>query len=53
MDYRDLAIDRIHYLVERAIDLYHDGWDSDAELLMEQANELAADLRRVSQAVPA
>lgn len=53
MDYRDLAIDRIHYLVERAIDLYEDERDVEAELLMEQANEIAADLRRISQAVPA
>lgn len=53
MDYRDLAIDRIHYLVERAIDLYHQGSDIDADLLMEQANEIAEDLRGISQPVPA
>lgn len=51
MDYRDLAIDRIHYLVERAIDLYNTGSDFDADLLMEQANEIAEDLRSISQPV--
>ena len=53
MDYRDLAIDRIHYLVERAVDLYYEGSDFDAELLMQQANEIADDLRSISQPVPA
>lgn len=51
MDYRDLAIDRIHHLVDRAIDLYNEGsYDAEAELLMRQAQEIAADLRQVSQA---
>lgn len=53
MDYRDLAIDRIHYLVERATELYHTKMDGDAELLMEQAMDIADDLRRNSQAVSA
>lgn len=49
MDYRDLAIDRIHYLVERACDLYCEAMDEEAELLMEQAMDIAEDLRNVSQ----
>lgn len=53
MDYRDLAIDRIHYLVERATELYHDELDFEAELLMEQAMEIAEDLREALQLVEA
>jgi hypothetical protein len=53
MDYRDLAIDRIHYLVERATELYHEELSSEAELLMEQAMEIAEDLRGVSQPLAA
>jgi hypothetical protein len=53
MDYRDLAIDRIHYLVERSAELYRLKMDDDAELLMEQAMHIADDLRRNSQPVSA
>jgi hypothetical protein len=53
MDYRDLAIDRIHYLVERATELYHAKMDGEAELLMEQAMEIAEDLRTFSQPLAA
>lgn len=49
MDYRDLAIDRIHYLVERAAELYNKDLCEDAELLMEQAMDIAEELRNTPQ----
>jgi hypothetical protein len=49
MDYRDLAVDRIHYLVERAQDLYYDEMYEEGDLLMEQACEIADELRDTLQ----
>lgn len=49
MDYRDLAVDRIHYLVERAQDLYLNEMLEEGDLLMEQACEIADDLRETLQ----
>lgn len=51
MDYRDLAIDRIHYLVERACDLYYQQMDDEAEILMDEAMDIADDLRKNLQPV--
>jgi polyhydroxyalkanoate synthesis regulator phasin len=51
MNYRDLAVDRIHYLVERAQDLYRWEMFEEGDLLMEQAGEIADDLREESQTV--
>jgi len=53
MDYQDLAVDRIHYLVDRAIDLYQSNLDAEAELLMAQAMDIAEDIRNSSQAAVA
>ncbi len=49
MDYRDLAVDRIHYLVERAQDLYHNEMFDEGDLLMIQACEIADDIRATLQ----
>lgn len=53
MDYQDLAVDRIHYLVDRAIDLYQSNLEAEAELLMAQAMDIAEDIRNSSQAAVA
>jgi hypothetical protein len=51
MDYQDLAVDRIHYLVDRAVELYQSELDIEADLLMAQAMDIAEDIRNSSQAV--
>ena len=41
----------IHYLVDRAVELYQSELDIEAELLMAQAMDIAEDIRNSSQAV--
>ena len=49
MDFCDLAIDRIHFLADRASELDRNGMKYEAELMMQQAVEIAKDLREISQ----
>jgi hypothetical protein len=53
MDYKDLAVDRIHYLVERAQELYLDEMYVEGDLLMEQAYDIADAIRDTLQPVVA
>jgi hypothetical protein len=53
MDYQDLAVDRIHYLVDRAIELYQSEMDLEADLLMAQAMSIAEEIRNNSHALVA
>jgi hypothetical protein len=53
MDFCDLAIDRIHFLADRANELNRIGMKYEAELMMQQAAEIAEDLREISQPVAA
>jgi hypothetical protein len=53
MDYRDLAVDRIHTLVESAFDLRSSGFFAEADAVMNDANSIAEELRGTSQLVPA
>ena len=53
MDFCDLAIDRIHFLADRASELDRVGMKYEAELMMQQAAEIAEDLREISQPVAA
>lgn len=46
MDYLDAAIDRIHYLVERAEELYDRGMECESALLLQQAYEIAQSIRQ-------
>jgi hypothetical protein len=46
MDYIDTAIDRIHYLVERAEELYGHGLQTEAALLLEQAYEISQSIKQ-------
>ncbi len=45
MDYRDAAVDRIHYLVSRADELLRLDMEDEADLLLEQAFDIATELR--------
>ena len=45
MDYRDAAVDRIHFLVSRADELMLASMEIEAELLLEQAFDIATELR--------
>jgi len=45
MDYTDVAIDRIHYLMERIDELYALGMGFEAALLFEQAYEISESIR--------
>ena len=45
MDYRDSAVDRIHYLVSRAEELETISMGYEAKLLLKQASEIAEELR--------
>jgi len=45
MDYRDSAVDRIHYLVSRADELFANSMEIEGEILLEQAFEIAEELR--------
>ena len=45
MDFVDTAIDRIHYLVDRSYELMGNGMNEEAALLMQQAVEIAAEIR--------
>lgn len=53
MDYRDLAVDRIHTLAEWAFDLRSHGLHDEANALMGDAHSIAEELRGASQLVPA
>lgn len=53
MDYRDLAVDRIHTLAEWAVELRLMGLNEEAEALMGDALSIAEELREASQLVPA
>ena len=53
MDYRDLAVDRIHTLAEWALDLRLLGLHEEADALMGDAFSIAEELREASQLVPA
>jgi len=46
MDYRDAAVDRIHFLVSRADELMLASMEIEAELLLEQAFDIAEELRK-------
>lgn len=45
MDFTDTAVDRIHYLVDRAYELMDLGMNDEALILMQQAGEIAKDVR--------
>lgn len=47
MDYQELAIDRIHQLAEQAFVLERQGYAKEAEILLEEAEMQAEDLREI------
>lgn len=48
MDFTDTAVDRIHYLVDRAQELMDLGMNDEALILMQQAGEIAKVVREKS-----
>ena len=45
MEFINATIDRIHYLVEQSASLREQGYEFEAELLLEEAEDHAAELR--------
>jgi len=50
MEFINATIDRIHYLVEQSASLREAGYEIEAELLIEEAEDHAAELRSVRAA---
>ena len=50
MEFINATIDRIHYLVEQSATLRKQGFDYEAELLIEEAEDHAAELRMLQSA---
>ena len=45
MEFINATIDRIHYLVEQSASLRENGYEVEAELLIQEAEQHAAELR--------
>ena len=45
MEFINATIDRIHYLVEQSASLRSEGYEFEAELLIQEAEQHAAELR--------
>lgn len=50
MEFISATIDRIHYLVEQSATLRNQGYEIEAELLIQEAEDHAAELREVQAA---
>ena len=50
MEFINATIDRIHYLVEQSVTLREQGYEKEAELLLVEAEDHAAELRDLQAA---
>ena len=50
MEFINATIDRIHYLVEQSASLRAQGYEHEAELLIEEAEDHAEELRNIRAA---
>ena len=50
MEFINATVDRIHYLVEQSATLRDQGFHYEAELLIEEAEEHASELRQLQSA---